>query len=79
MSLKKKRKRHNKEDYSRGDKVFYYSTQGGKNKGGYALFVSYDYDGFPDRDCILAIRIGTKKNHMVHKFRWPLRLISPSS
>lgn len=38
-----------------------------------ALFVQYDLNGYPSRDCILAIKIG----RMVHTFRWPLKFIEP--
>jgi hypothetical protein len=73
-----KHKRSSKEDYRRGDIVWYFSEQGGRGKASRAVFVTYDYKGYPDRDCILAIRVGTKKNYIIQKFRWPLRLVGPS-
>ena len=81
-----KSKRSSKEDYVKGDIVWYFSEQGGKGKASRAVFVQYDYDGYPNRDCILAIRLGKKvskktdkkKGAFVQTFRWPLRLVSPS-
>lgn len=80
-----KHKRLGKEDYQKGDIVWYFSEQGGRGKATKAVFVQYDYDGYPNRDCLLAIRIGGKKSKKTGKrkggvtqiFRWPLRLVSP--
>lgn len=51
-------------EFSRGDTVIWRSPVTGK--GSYAIFVRYDEDGFPDKDCILAIKGNV--------FRWPLYL-----
>jgi hypothetical protein len=60
--------------HKKGDKVTWTSPVSGKKSK--AIFVQHDMDGFPKRDCILAIGIGAKGNRMTHTFRWPLRLVA---
>jgi hypothetical protein len=61
--------------YKKGDVVWWWSDLGGKRNATKAVFVKYDKKGFPDQDCILAIRIGKT---YTHRLRWPLKLISSS-
>ena len=62
--------------YRRGDIVWQISPVTGERSK--AVFVKFDTKGFPERDCILAIGIGTRGNKITHYFRWPLRLIRPT-
>jgi len=55
--------------YERGEKVWWISPiDGSRTK---AVFVEHDRLGYPNLDCILAIKIHTHK----HSFRWPLKYI----
>jgi len=59
--------------FEKGDKVSYSSPV--TRDRGVAIFVQHDVDGFPKRDCILAIGLGVKGNRVTHTFRWSLRLV----
>ncbi len=61
--------------YVKGDKVWWWSEQGGKAQRSKAVFLRYDKD-FPDEDCILAFRVGPST---IQTFRWPLKLTEPLS
>lgn len=62
-----------KKAYTRGDKVWWWSKQGGKGNKSKAIFVEDD-PSFPAEDVILAIKIGKT---YVQTFRWPRRLTEP--
>jgi hypothetical protein len=60
-----------KEEYKRGDVVYWWSDIGGYKNRTKAMFVKYD-EYYPEfQDAILAIKISTFKQ----AFRWPLRLM----
>lgn len=60
--------------YTKGDKVWWWSEQSGKDNRSKAVFLKYDYEREKFGDCILVINIGTKRNKFKHSFRWPTRL-----
>lgn len=57
--------------FRKGDKVWWWSAQGGKKNRRKAVFLTYDEEGYPKRDCILVIKV----SDMPHDFRWPLKYI----
>jgi len=59
-------------EYTRGQKVWWWSEESGRSKATKAVYLRDDKD-FPAEDVILVIPIGKLK----HRFRWPRRFTEP--
>lgn len=63
--------------YTKGDKVWWWSEQSGEKNRSKAVFLKYDHERGNFGDCILVVNIGTKKHPFKHRFRWPTGMTRP--